>query len=214
MSRTTIALESLESRTLFAAQLGPVAQADLAQVQADVQQLRTDKASGLATLRNDRAALITAGGTSRANIILATAKLKTDALTFAQQFKANNATLVQTLRADTATIKADLVQIRLDRGNFVQLAADRAKLVADTGTILTHKADAKAALLSALSTRNSTLKTDLEAIVTARTSDPSVVAARTTLINDALTLKQTLSNGLLKLAQDRVALVAAIRAGV
>src|SRR5438477_451831 len=140
MSGNPIALESLESRTLFAATPSPTVQADLAQVQADVQQIKTDRANGLALIQSDRVAIRTAVVTSRANVIILQAKLRSDVLAFAQQFKADHVTLLTTLQADLGTLKTDFVQLRVDRGNATLVAADLAKIAADRAKIFEDKA--------------------------------------------------------------------------
>lgn len=212
-SGNRVMLESLESRTFFAVTPTPTVQADIAQVQADVQQLRTDQANGASLINTDRAAIANAVAASRANVTALVGKLRSDVQAFALQFRQINASLASTLRSDTATIRTHLLRLRVDQGNRALVAADLATLAADRASVFGHRAQARAALLTALSNRQGVLRADLTAIANARLSDPNVKAAQDKLISDSLAIRQTLSADLLKLAQDRAKLATDIRAG-
>lgn len=211
--RRSIIIESLESRIFFAATPTPTVQADIVQVQADVQQLRTDQLNGAALLKADRLAIVNAVNATRGNIAALVTKLRTDVLAFAQQAQQNNASLFTTLQGDLATIRTHLIQLRVDRGNASLVASDLAALASDRAAVAAHRATARSTLFTILANRQTALRADLTAIANARLNDPGVKAAQDKLIADTLSVRQTLAADQLKLAQDRVKLVTDIRTG-
>ena len=212
-NRSMIAMETLESRTLYSATPNPTITADIEAVQAAEAQRFNDKAEGAQTLLADHLQLLQDQSTKSSELAPLQLQLQSDITAEHRAILADNASALATRIADQTIITEDLTQIYSDLGNHSAEAADQAKLSTDEDKLKSDNAASAITLDNTKSTYKTTLLSDHLAITNARIGDdPAIDTDKTKILTDQLAIKNTLLadqeaviSAKLKLAEDRLA---------
>jgi hypothetical protein len=212
-NRSMIAMETLESRTLYSAAPNPTITADLEAVQVAEAQRFNDKAEGAQTLLADHLQLLQDQSTKSGQLAPLLLQLQSDTTAEHQAILADNANALATRIADRTIITEDLTQIYSDLGNHSAEVADQAKLLTDEDKLKSDNAASNITLDNTKSTYRTTLLSDHLAITNARIGDdPAIDTDKTKILTDQLALTNTLladqeaiTSAKLKLAEDRLA---------
>jgi len=211
--RSMIALETLESRTLYSATPSPTILADEAAVTAAKAQKAADLSAGAQTLLADNLQLAQDRSTKSSQLAPLQLQLQSDETLENEAIQTDHENDLSTRIADRTAITNDLRAILADLGNsgaeitdHAQLATDQAKLKSDIAADVITLNDTK-------STYKTTILSDRLAITNARISDdPAIDADKTKILTDELAEKNTLLadqeavvSAELKLAEDRLA---------
>jgi hypothetical protein len=211
--RSTIALETLESRTLYSATPSPTIIADKEAVQAAEAQRFNDKAEWSQTLLADHLQLLQDQSTKSSELAPLMLQLQSDTTAEHEAILVDNENALATRIADRTTITNDLTQIFSDLGNSTAEAADHAKLLTDQNKLKSDNGADAITLDDTKSTYKTTLLSDHLAITNARIGDdPAIDTDKTKILSDQLTEKNTLLadqeavvSAKLKLAEDEQA---------
>jgi hypothetical protein len=211
--RSTVALEALESRTLYSATPSQTILADEAAVTAAKAQKASDQSAAKQTLLADRLQLVQDQSTKSSQLAPLLLQLQGDITAENQAILADHENDLTTRIADRTAITNDFRTIIADAGNSSAETTDHAQLNADQGKLKSDIAADAITLADTRSTYRETILDDQLAITNARSGDdPAVESDKSKILADQLAEKNTLLadqeaiiSAELKLAQDRVA---------
>lgn len=211
--RTTVALETLESRTLFSGTPSATILADQAAITTAKDQLAADKTAGKQTVLADKLQLMQDQSTKSNTLAPLQLQLQTDigAENAALRTDAKNA--LTTRIADFTAIRNDYIKLLGDLGNTSAENADHAQLNTDQATLQSDNTAAKVTASDTRSTYRTIILNDRLAITNARVgNDPTINNDKIKLLNDQLAEantiladKEAITSAELKLAQDQAA---------
>ena len=208
--RTTVALETLESRTLFSGTPSPTILADEAAVTTAKDQLSADKTAGKQTVLADRLQLMQDRATKNNALAPLLLQLQTDITAENTALRTDAKNALTTRITDYTAISNDYTKILGDLGNNSAETADHAQLATDQATLASDNTAAKLTASDTRSTYKTIILNDRLAITNARIGDdPAVNADKIKLLNDQLAEantiladKEAITSAELKLAQD------------
>jgi hypothetical protein len=211
--RSMIALETLESRTLYSATPSSTILADEAAVTAAKAQKATDQSAGTQTLLADQLQLLQDRSTKSSALAPLLLQLQSDTAAENQAILTDHENDLTTRIADRTAITNDLRHMAADDDNSEDEHDDRLQWAADKSKLKNDIADDDITLNNTKSSFRTTILSDRLAILEARTTDsPAVDIDKTKILDDKASEKNTLLadqeaivSTELKLAEDRAA---------
>jgi hypothetical protein len=204
----TIALETLESRTLYSTTPSPTVAADMVKVQADKDQINVDQSAGYQTADADNLQLDKDQLAKLNAIAPLQIKLQTDLNTQTSLLLTDNQTALTQRFADRTIVTEDLMSVKADRQDPTALAGDMTKLTADRAALATVIAAANTQYKNDAATLKAAVLADRLAIADARVADvPAVDNDKLKILTDKLANAQTLLADEKQLAADELQLL-------
>ncbi len=211
--RSLIALETLESRTLYSATPSATILADQAAVTAAKAQKATDQSAADQTLLADRLQLLQDRSTKSNQLAPLLLQLQSDTAAENQAILTDHENDLATRITDRNAITNDLRQMAADDADSGEEHDDRLQWAADRSKLKNDIAADDITLNNTKSSFRTTILSDKLEILEARTTDsPAVDIDKTKILDDKAAEKNTLLadqeailSAELKLVQDRVA---------
>jgi hypothetical protein len=212
-NRSMIALETLESRTLYSGTPSPTITADLEAIQVAEAQRFNDKSEATQTLLTDRLQLQEDRSTRIGQVGPLELQLQSDLTAEGTAVQTDQRNALATRIADRTKITNDFTVILSDLGNTTAEAADRNQLAIDRATLKTDNAAAAITLQNTRSSFRTTILSDRLAITQARIADdPTIDSDEAKILTDKqnetntlLADSEAITSAKLKLAQDEAA---------